>query len=216
MTGTVIGALMGILGTLLGVALGAYLMWKIHERQVEHNDTTSTPEALKPTLMAPAALADTPEASAVYKFAEADLVELREQLSAVYKFAEADLVELREQLLGRTLTDSQQDSMIAALAQFGGQGLELEAATGSEEVDRLARQLQSVFESASIEVSLTYSPIFSAARSGIVATVGSNRFDLMEAVANQLLLVGVITAPLPIIRSENPDYLGLSVWPAGQ
>ena len=189
---------MGILGTLLGVALGAYLMWKIHERQVEHNDTTSTPEALKPTLMAPAALADTPEAS------------------AVYKFAEADLVELREQLLGRTLTDSQQDSMIAALAQFGGQGLELEAATGSEEVDRLARQLQSVFESASIEVSLTYSPIFSAARSGIVATVGSNRFDLMEAVANQLLLVGVITAPLPIIRSENPDYLGLSVWPAGQ
>ncbi len=198
MTGTVIGALMGILGTLLGVALGAYLMWKIHERQVEHNDTTSTPEALKPTLMAPAALADTPEAS------------------AVYKFAEADLVELREQLLGRTLTDSQQDSMIAALAQFGGQGLELEAATGSEEVDRLARQLQSVFESASIEVSLTYSPIFSAARSGIVATVGSNRFDLMEAVANQLLLVGVITAPLPIIRSENPDYLGLSVWPAGQ
>ncbi len=198
MTGTVIGALMGILGTLLGVALGAYLMWKIQERQVEHNDTTSTPEAMKPTLMAPAALADTPEAS------------------AVYKFAEADLVELREQLLGRTLTDSQQDSMIAALAQFGGQGLELEAATGSEEVDRLARQLQSVFESASIEVSLTYSPIFSAARSGIVATVGSNRFDLMEAVANQLLLLGVITAPLPIIRSENPDYLSLSVWPKGQ
>ena len=198
MTGTVIGALMGILGTLLGVALGAYLMWKIQERHVEHHDTTSTPEAMKPTLMAPAALADTPEAS------------------AVYRFAEADLAEIREQLLGRTLTDSQQDSMIAALAQFGGQGLELEAATGSEEVDRLARQLQSVFESASIEVSLTYSPIFSAARSGIVATVGSNRFDLMEAVANQLLLVGVITAPLPIIRSENPDYLGLSVWPTGQ
>ncbi len=117
-------------------------------------------------------------------------------------------------LAPRRISSEQEKVMKGELAKVRNPNLIFFVVIGSPETADFAADLERVFKSAGLSVTVRHGIMFGGIGRGLSANAGQNRLGDVNSIALALLAAKLITGPLPIERNPNgPDTLELRIAP---